>query len=274
MPVSVIRPEALALLLKERGRDVAVIDARRPNEYAAGHIEGAHFIGWEDWCRQAPGHLPQILHQPGYWGTLDEDRCGQMAAHLSALGVSRDTLIVVYANGIESRGREGRVAWMLLYLGAENVCLLDGGLPAWQQRRLPVTQTPPPLAIAAGDFQLNIQEKRRLRHGQLKALDKTGQLPLLIDTRSESEYIGRSFPYMPRLGRIPGAVLLPFCDLQVMPPEMGLGREMLAYCEVGVRAGLAVFLHEVYTGVAVPVYDGSMMEWGQDMELTVQIGGG
>ena len=117
----------------------------------------------------------------------------------------------------------------------------------------------------------------------LRSWHRDGELPLLLDTRSSSEFRGFAFRYMPRMGRIPGSLLLPFEHLYdrdgsfvraeryhtLLPEPLRQARPSLAYCEVGVRASTAALLHELYTGRVLPVYDGSLMEWAFHAELPV-----
>lgn len=44
---------------------------------------------------------------------------------------------------------------------------------------------------------------------------------------------------------------------------------LFTYCEVGVRASTYAMLYEAYTGRVLPVYDGSIMEWGVYKDLPV-----
>jgi 3-mercaptopyruvate sulfurtransferase SseA len=48
--------------------------------------------------------------------------------------------------------------------------------------------------------------------------------------------------------------------------------EIVAYCEVGVRASLFALLHEAYTGRLVSVFDGSAVEWALNSGLALKTG--
>ena len=266
------------------GDDVPlVIDARTRGEYERGHIPGALWLGWEDFCERAPVPAGSILAEDGYWGGLAGPPAA-VAERLARAGIRSDRALVIYADGPRSRGREGRVAWMLLYLGAAGVYLLDRGWRGWLAHGGAVeTRHPlPPL----GSFALDLQEQRRIRLPALKQCYLAGQLPLFVDTRSREEFHGDLYPYLPRRGRLPGAVLFPFADLFdaaqsfVTPasylerlPEAARGvRGLVTYCEVGVRASLTSLLHELATGAILPVFDGSLIAWSLDAELPVECG--
>jgi rhodanese-related sulfurtransferase len=114
-------------------RSVQIVDTRPKSDFDAGHIPGAIWMGWEEWTHPAPVSEGSILRRPGYWGVLRDRPSGWYADRLAAQGLRGDDPIVTYADGPRSRGGEGRIAWMLLYLGAAAVSLLDGGWQTWVQ---------------------------------------------------------------------------------------------------------------------------------------------
>lgn len=264
----------------------AIIDARPYREYMAGHIPGALWMGWEAWCEEAPAHAGPTLAQPGYWGVLREYTSEALQESLRRSGLSNERPALVYADGPSSKGREARIAWMLLYLGIPSVSLLDGGWRAWiKHGGNSDTTTPAPLD---GQFLVRVQKHRRIRVEQLKQDLQSNTPPLLIDVRSKAEFAGHRHNYQPRIGRLPGAVHVPFSDffdeegrfvtksvyLQRLPSEVRNAERCVAYCEVGVRSCLFALLHELYTGKVVANFDGSFMEWALDRTLPVECDAG
>jgi thiosulfate/3-mercaptopyruvate sulfurtransferase len=255
-----------------RGR-IQIIDARPQSDFDAGHIPGAIWMGWEEWCGTAPVSEESILRQPGYWGVLQEKSRGWYAERLEAQGLRGDDSIVIYADGPQSRGREGRIAWMLLYLGAAAVSLLDGGWEAWVQMGGDVErdQMKPP----RGCFSVLFQEERRRTLAQITSRQETRSRLHFVDTRSVAEFAGELPACQSFRGHIPGAGLLPFTSLfdatgryidqasfvHALPSAVRPTDDIVAYCEVGVRASLFALLHEAYTGRLVSVFDGSAAEW-------------
>lgn len=308
-----------------------IIDARQKDEFAAGHIPGAISMCWEDWCDPAPRGAPPVLCQCGYWGALADPIESDAATRLTSLGIAHDSKIVAYANGVQSKGRDGRIAWMLLYFGATNVALLDAGFDAWvlsggaierddagADDQLQRRQGECGIATGAGshnagpecgaaesgvadhhsrttntsprgsqDFVLNLQHRRRALFENVLQRFESVDSPFLIDTRSLEEFEGWIYDYQPRLGRIPGAVSLPFSQMFNSSGRYISDREysdlfcgteidqpVIAYCEVGVRAATVALLHEIFTGEVIPVYDGSFMEWSLRAENQVVCGTG
>lgn len=258
-----------------------VVDSRPEHEYEAGHIPTAVRIGWEDWNAKPvlQGRLSLDLWEPGYWGALDNMRLEEFARSLAKLGLSNHRPVVVYADALASKGREGRIAWMLLYLGVENVFLLDGGWRAWldaggscdrQESR-----------AQRGNFTLKLDGRRRVSTDRLAHMCGSGKMPTSVDTRSLSEFQGDSFDYQPRTGHLPEAVQLSYESLfedsgafvgrekflSLLDSRVLSDANLITYCEVGVRASTYALLLEAYTGRVLPVYDGSIMEWGADKTL-------
>ncbi|HLJ66818.1 MAG TPA: rhodanese-like domain-containing protein [Chloroflexota bacterium] len=260
----------------------AILDARPHDQFQAGHIPGATWLGWEGWCESAPDSAGPVLAQGGYWGVMTTASAPLLGRRLAAQGLCGDRPIVVYADGPRSRGREGRVAWMLLYLGAPTVYLLDGGWSGWLAHggKAPIG-TPSP---ATDHFTARFQPERRQTLRALRACYRAATLPVLVDTRSQSEFDGEIQEYLPRRGHLPGALLLPFTSLfapdgRYIPREQYLSRlpegarqatSLVSYCEVAVRASLFALLHETYTGQIVAVYDGSVMQWFLEHDLPME----
>ncbi len=265
-------------------RGVQIVDARPKIEFDAGHIPGAIWLGWEEWCGAAPVSNESILRRPGYWGVLQDKPSSWYTERLSSRGLRSDEPVVIYADGPRSRGREGRIAWMLLYLGAVAVSLLDGGWQAWVQMDGEVAQESgkPP----RGRFSVSIDDERRWTLAQINSQSETRSAPHFVDTRSVEEFVGEIPACLTFRGHIAGAVCLPFTGLfdadgkytdqesffQVLPPIALQTDDLVAYCEVGVRASLFALLHEAFTTRLVRVFDGSAVDWALNSGLPLHTG--
>jgi thiosulfate/3-mercaptopyruvate sulfurtransferase len=239
-------------------------------------------MNWDAWCEEAPLHAGHALAQAGYWGVLKVIQTAPLREQLQQPGLSNHRPALVYADGPRSKGREARIAWMLLYWGISSVSLLNGGWSAWLNNGGSIDTTTP--APSPGHFQPHLQEHRRVRVQQLKQDYQYGAMPLLIDVRSLPEFQGQRPTYQPRLGRLPGAIHLPFTALfdeagsyitktaylQHLPPQAHTAECLVAYCEVGVRSCLFALLHEVYTGHIIANFDGSVMEWALNTQLPME----
>ena len=274
-----VSPEELDEIVKSSKDDYLVLDSRTKKEYESGHIPGAVSISWEDWNEKAPQKTRSILKSPGYWGKLACPEEGNFAQKLGNLGISNDRKIIVYGEGKASKGREGRIAWMLLYLGHQMVAVLDGGIKSWKALNLPVVKETP--VIKRASFQIALKPERRLLLKDLVSRLGTDQFPVMLDTRTRNEFEGKVFWYQPNKGRIPDSHLIVYNDIftekehfiskeaykTCLPEGYEKASNVGTYCEVGVRTCTVSLLHEEYTGQVLPVYDGSIMEWSFHKEL-------
>lgn len=265
-------------------RGVQIIDARPRSDYDAGHIPGAIRMGWEEWCGPAPVSKESILRRQGYWGVLRDKSPDWYAERLTSRGLRSQDPIVVYADGVRSRGREGRIAWMLLYFGAVDVSLLDGGWEAWLHGGggMERTHAKPP----RGRFAVSLQLTRRWTLADITNQRQIVSRTRFVDTRSAEEFAGEIPACQSFRGHIPDADLLPFTTLfdesgrytdqarfvQAFPSSEQHIDAIVAYCEVGVRASLFALLHEAHTGRLVSVFDGSAAEWALRSGLPLRTG--
>ena len=256
-------PAALALV--EAG--AAVLDARGRAAWREGHVPGSWPI---DWLDHREGRLRT--------GLLTEDLAALDRA-LEAAGVDDDRPVLVVGAGPDGWGEEGRIFWMLEYLGHPQVRLLDGGWPRWTAASAPTTtdRTLP----SPGDFTPRPQHDRRALLDEVVAATHTGSA-VLWDTREDREYAG-STPYGERRGgHVPGAIGLWYGELtgpdgRLLPREVLLAklseaglspdRAVVPYCTGGVRSGFAYAVLRDLGYPHVANYDGSMWEWAADPAL-------
>ena len=126
-----------------------------PEEYAEGHIPGAHFLD-TNW-----------LEDPADWNRRSPEA---ITAALESLGVTHDTTVVVYGRDTEGHANEkwpgrraGQIAatralMIMRYAGVDDVRLLDGGYDWWVQEGNPVeTVDRPPTPVASFGVQVPLR---------------------------------------------------------------------------------------------------------------------
>jgi thiosulfate/3-mercaptopyruvate sulfurtransferase len=276
-PGEVFVDAARARALLDEG--AAVLDARGGRDWAAGHLPGSAPLAWTE--------LRQGLFRSGL---LSEDD-GRLQGALRAAGVWDARPVLVVGAGPTGWGEEGRLFWMMEYLGHEAVHLLDGGFPAWEAAGGPVARDgakPPP-----GDFTVRRVAPRRVELDEMRALSArcAAEGPacgaVLWDTREAREYQGAT-PYgEARGGHLPGAVhlwfraltdesgrLLPESSLRARLQAAGidLDRRVVALCTGGVRSGFAYAVLRHLGAAEVANYDGSMWQWASDPALPLRSG--
>ncbi len=253
---------------------LVLIDVRGKAAYEfGGHIPGAVHTTWHDYSD------PQAVAK----GLLDPDT-GRMQQKMRALGINDDSEIVVYSNPFDNWGDEGRMFWMLEYLGHTNVRILDGGWVKWVEERRPFEHgrvTPKP-----GNFTVKVATHTAVMKEELKEIVKKPRPnTVVVDARSLEEYLGKDISGIPRSGHIPFAIHLAWNgflnknatvkDLAVIQTNLedkGLKpeQEIICYCTGGVRSAWLYFVLKVAGYKSVRNYAGSWWEWSRDFACPVE----
>ncbi|HVK60434.1 MAG TPA: rhodanese-like domain-containing protein, partial [Bdellovibrionales bacterium] len=90
--------------------ETIVLDARPAFDFSTAHIPRSINLNWSDFTEPEPAQR----------GIMQADLFGA-ARRLARLGISPESHVVVVGNGIYGNGEEGRVAWMLVYMGLNKV---------------------------------------------------------------------------------------------------------------------------------------------------------
>ncbi len=243
----------------------ALIDAENAESYQRAHIPGAlnlYYLDLEDAEENAKTGLP--IHP------------NLGASKFGALGIRRDTEVVVYDSG-NGRGASA-VRYILNFLGHERVSLLDGGFRKWLKEGRPLTQaTRQPVKVI---YVAQPRNDWALKTEALKTDVLAGRAAVMLDGRSIAEYTGKDAGGAKQAGHIPGAKSLPWNLLSgelVMFKDAAAMRQVLAehgvtpdqdiitYCNPGL--GRSTFLQMALESLGydkVKVYPGSWNEWASD----------
>ncbi len=164
--------------------------------YRHGHIPGAHYLHLDNDLSSAVKH---------YTGRHPLPDFKILAKKLGTLGVSNTHQVIAYddANGAFA----ARLWWLLRVMGHEDVAVLDGGIPHWQQHDFEITTSLPKPAPCT--FRVYLDDQQWLSALQLENALAT-QAITLLDARTEERYQGRVEPIDPVAGHIPKAVNRPF----------------------------------------------------------------
>jgi thiosulfate/3-mercaptopyruvate sulfurtransferase len=203
-----------------------------------------------------------------------------MIGHLFSLrGVTAERPVVVYEH--DSGVRAARAFWFLEYLGHPNVRLLDGGFGGYVARGLPVSQAP--VAPTPSDWHGSPTNGPIASWSDVAA--RLGRPDtILLDTRSEGEYLG-TIVRARRGGTIPGSINLEWKqnlmsnghfktpeDLREMYAAAGITpeREVVAYCQGGYRGAHSYVALRSAGFPRVRNYLGSWKEWGDRDDLPIE----
>lgn len=252
--------------MMEKG-DVVVVSAREAKDYVKVHLPGAVNLWHKDLYKE--GDVQAVLKSPE-----------EVAEILGNLGISADKTIVVYDSGKNKFA--GRVYWILKYMGAKDVRILDGHMKIWRKGRKPVTNdeteiTPVKFVAAPVDSIYASIDYVKTHLGNADFV--------LVDARSEDEYDGKKGETK-RKGHIPGSIRLDYVDvlnedgtlkakddLAKVFSDAGVtpDKDVVLYCETSVRAGIMYLaLTSILDYPKVRVYDGALYEWSADEANAVE----
>lgn len=248
-----------------KNSDVVVVWAGDEDGYKV-HITGAVSIPHTSLCNNDP---IRNLIKP----------TAEMAKILGEKGVSTDKTIVVYDEG--SGKYANRMYWMLKYLGAPNVKVLDGNFKAWKAGRKPVTGSPSKVAATTFNAKPNAALLANMEEVK-KAIGNPAYA--VIDARTAEEFAGTAETEI-RKGHIPGAsninyetlldskgMLKSKEELQSIFKDKGITSDKTAivYCETSVRACVLYTALKTLEYPKVKVYDGAYLEWQATASNTVE----
>ena len=231
-------------------------------EYLAGHIPGAQRFD-VDAISDHSNPLPHMLPS-----------AEQFARDVGALGVGDGMTIVLY-DGLGLYGA-ARVWWTFRVFGAENVRVLDGGMPKWKAEGRPIEAgAATPRAAKTFTPKFNRAMVASIDDVQKVLLDKTAQV---VDARSAERF--RAEAPEPRAGlrggHMPGSFNVPFGEVlqngrlksheeiaaAFKKAGVDLDKPAVTSCGSGVTAAILTFAIEALGKQPGRVYDGSWAEWG------------
>ena len=223
---------------------VIVIDARFSGDYMKTHIDGAINIDASTLCTTTPVE-----------GTLKP--AAELAKILGGHGIARNSKIVVYCKtGVNA----GRVYWILKYLGASDVSMLDGQMDAWFAARKPITKNPKKLA--ATTFSPAVNATINVDKAYVKSKMNTA---VLVDSRKKEDFaagkIGNAIS-VPGDDMLKGSKLKPTAELAKLFASVPKDKEVIIYCKTGVTAGFTYFvMKSILNYPNVKVYEGAWVDW-------------
>lgn len=261
-----VNPKDAVKMLANKG--VVVIDCNPLDDYAKVHITNSVNIWHEDLYKK----------DGGIEGILKSGE--ELAKFFASKGVGNTSTILLYDAG--SNKYSGRLYWVLKYLGAKDVKIINGGMGEWQKNRLPVTKAPGKLVAANFVFTPNAEILATMR--QVKSLQGNPKA-VLVDVRDLGEFKGTEGTSK-RKGYIPGAVNFEYKNVQnangVIKSKEELeklfvaagitpDKEIVLYCTTSVRAGVVfMVLKTILNYPNVKVYDGAYNEWEADASNPVK----
>ncbi|MBN2790285.1 MAG: sulfurtransferase [Candidatus Delongbacteria bacterium] len=240
----------------------AIIVSTKPvADYSKKHIEGAVNID----------HAA-LYNTEGIKSMLKP--AAEIAKILGEQGISADKKIIIYDTG--SNKAAGRLYWILKYMGAKDVDILDGHIKGWKKARKPITGKA--TEIEAATFTPAVNSAIYADIEYVKANLKNDKV-VIVDVRSADEYNGKEKDdaNINKKGHIEGAVNFDHVNVfkedgvlkskdEIIAAAKSAGitadKEIILYCASSVRAGIVFMaLTDVAGFKNVKVYDGAYYEW-------------
>lgn len=251
------------LMEKIEKPNLVLVDCRSYKDYLEGHIPGAvnldfFYYHWSDTSKDGIKAFEK-----------------QMENLLSFLGVTKDKTVVFYddVSGMSA----ARGVWLLMYFSHNNAFMLDGGFKKWKSQGL-VTETK---TNGFKPDKFSGKVNKEIIAGYEYINKKIGKTKLL-DARSKDEYNGITIRAA-RRGHIPSAVnvdwTLNINDDGTMKSLEDLAKmynfskdeEIVTYCQGGYRAANSFLALKMLGFKNVKVYLGSWGEWGNILDLPVEL---
>ena len=237
-----------------------IIDVRQSTDYNAGHIPGAINIP------MAWGGAPFDQDTAG-WQHFELLPAATIAGVLGNAGISNTNRIVVYGANADNFILPGRMFWMLEYLGATDVRVLDGGYEKWASDGHSTSTTA--TTLAAATFTPAVFAARLSSKADVLAHYADTANYAVVDSRDNAHYATSHIPNAINIliGDFLNAdnTVKSFTDLKTLLDGNGVtaGKTVIAHCYVGYRSAQEYLMFRVM-GFNVSHYDGSWNEWISD----------
>jgi thiosulfate/3-mercaptopyruvate sulfurtransferase len=251
---------------------LVIVDIRSSQEYLSGHVPGAINIPFPSW----------IVARDGL--TVELPAEGDLFQLIGSAGINSDSNIIVVnkTDHPYPLADAARVCDTLIYVGVENVAILDGGQDKWVREARPLSTDL--ISPAAVEYRGAVD--RHMFVSKDFVLAKIGK-GIILDARDPAVYFGLiQEPTAAQAGHIPTAQCCPApwiwtkegtyqnsAILKDMAASLAAepgSQEIIIYCGVGGYTAAWWFILTRMLGyLNVKFYDGSAQDWTRDPAMPV-----
>ncbi|MEM6551769.1 MAG: rhodanese-like domain-containing protein [Planctomycetota bacterium] len=281
---------AQLLDLQKAHSDLVLIDARKPEAFAEGHLPGALNIPPDLWRTKAAkvGQGPsRVLFRQGELTDPDYTNAPVDTVYYANLlgkhGITRTTPVVVYGN--HAGKADGSVPAMILdMLGHETVYFLDGiGTTAWTDAGQPLNTGAGFVTVTPVTYEPQYAERAVWTLNDIKAGLGRDDV-VFYDTRTEEEFLGTDHRSNARKGHLPNAVRINYADLmdnyqakdadalRKLHTDAGItpDKHIVLYCQTATRVSLPYLVLKDLGYPNVHIYDASWFEYGNRDDTIIE----
>lgn len=197
------------------------------------------------------------------------------------LGVNNDSKVIIYDGG--NNLAAARLFYAMDYYGFSNARLLNGGMSAWVEAGLPISDQY--VVNGKGSFQFDVQEALMCDFDYIIEASSDPN-KIIFDVRSADEYAGEVVR-SERGGHIPNAInlewskvlepegvptFLPAEEIRALFEELGItpDKEVIPHCQSNVRGSHAYFTLRLMGYDTIRPYEGSWSEYGNRSDAVIQ----
>lgn len=239
--------------------------------YNQQHIPGAGFFDIPDELSDLSATVPLMMPSEE-----------QFTKVMSSYGISDNSHVVLYSSSDPNWA--ARAWWMLHAFGFENASILNGGWNKWLQEKRPTSNN----ASSYKPAQFTPKARPSVFVGKQEVLEAINHdRTRIVCALPPAIFSGGSDIKFGRKGRVKGSVNVPFTSLH--NPETGVylpadqlqnnfnrvnidtADKIITYCGGGIAASNDAFVMNLLGYDNVAVYDGSMLEWGNDSSLPIEV---
>ncbi len=252
--------------------NLIIIDAREEKDYKKGHIKGAINVVW-----QQLSNVRVDSYEEGFGVVLKPHELEKV---LQDIGINNESKIVVYSNGQDGWGEDGRILWSLTLYGFKNIKVLDGSYEYYKDLEYPTSKEI--TTLPKGNINLNSYDNSIvISTYELEELIENNSAKI-VDTRSSNEYNGTNKYGETKGGRIPTSINIPLTELfneygrvktkeevDKIFSEANISKDdlIVTYCTAGIRSAYTFVVLKSYGYDNVLNYDESFYRWSYINEV-------
>ncbi|MBD5102141.1 MAG: sulfurtransferase [Subdoligranulum sp.] len=244
---------------------VVIVDTRSPEDYAAGHVEGAVNIPTDEIVINVP--VKNML--------TSQKKIEKL---MGANGISNNTTVIAYDS---NRMGASRLLWTLFMYGHRNVKVVDGGFDAISAQGLASSTDVPTPAETVFEAREPSSNWLATQEDVLSQVNAPDGNVILLDVRTMEEYY--------EAGKVPTSTMIDwstnfFSDqtfkttdiTKINYMEAGIfpENEIIIYCQTSFRAA-PVFVQLFEAGYRnIRIYDGAYLEWTSNSSNPIEMPAG